>query len=64
MWRGIAVPATVQDAYWQCRQAIRSNEPIILLEYELLYFGKGTLEAASIPRSADIVAAAEPLCAN
>jgi len=42
----IAVPATVQDAYWQCRQAIRSNEPIILLEHELLHFGKGTLDEA------------------
>ncbi len=40
----IAVPATPQDAYWQLRQAIRSDEPIIILEHELLYFSKGPLE--------------------
>ncbi len=40
----IAVPATPQDAYWQLRQAIRSDEPIIVLEHELLYFNKGTLD--------------------
>jgi pyruvate dehydrogenase E1 component beta subunit len=42
----IAVPATPQDAYWQVRQAIRSDEPIIVLEHELLYFGKGTLDTS------------------
>jgi pyruvate dehydrogenase E1 component beta subunit len=41
----IAVPTTAQDAYWQLRQAIRSDEPIIVLEHELLYFSKGTLDA-------------------
>lgn len=40
----IAVPATPQDAYWQLRQAIRSDEPIIVLEHELLYFSKGALD--------------------
>ncbi len=40
----IAVPATVQDAWWQLRQAIRSDEPIVLLEHELLYFSKGPLD--------------------
>jgi len=40
----IAVPATPQDAYWQLRQAIRSNEPIVVLEHELLYFSKGPLD--------------------
>ncbi len=40
----IAVPATPQDAYWQLCQAIRSDEPIILLEHELLYFSKGSLD--------------------
>jgi pyruvate dehydrogenase E1 component beta subunit len=40
----IAVPATPQDAYWQLRQAIRSDEPIIVLEHELLYFSQGTLD--------------------
>jgi len=47
----IAVPATPQDGYWQLRQAIRSNEPIIILEHELLYFTKGKLDVdqAAIP---------------
>ncbi len=40
----IAVPATPQDAWWQLRQAIRSDEPVILLEHELLYFSKGALD--------------------
>lgn len=39
----IAVPATPQDAYWQLRQAIKSDEPIVLLEHELLYFSQGSL---------------------
>ena len=42
----IAVPATPQDAYWQLRQAIRSDEPIIVLEHELLYFTKGPLDVS------------------
>jgi len=42
----IAVPATPQDAWWQLRQAIRSDEPIILLEHELLYFSKGELDVS------------------
>ncbi|NKC33597.1 alpha-ketoacid dehydrogenase subunit beta [Falsiroseomonas selenitidurans] len=48
----IAVPSTPQDAYWQLRQAIASDEPIILLEHELLYFSKGPL---------DILAEAPPM---
>lgn len=40
----LAVPATPQDAYWQLRQAIRSDDPIIVLEHELLYFSKGTVD--------------------
>jgi len=40
----IAVPATPQDAYWQLCQAIRTDEPIIMLEHELLYFNKGPLD--------------------
>jgi pyruvate dehydrogenase E1 component beta subunit len=40
----IAVPSTPQDAYWQLRQAIVSDEPIILLEHELLYFVKGQVD--------------------
>jgi pyruvate dehydrogenase E1 component subunit beta len=40
----IAVPTTPQDAFWQLSQAINSNDPIIILEHELLYFTKGTLD--------------------
>lgn len=39
-----AMPATPQDAWWQLRQAIRSNEPIVFLEHELLYFSKGMVD--------------------
>ncbi len=40
----IAVPATPQDAWWQLNQAIRSDEPIVVLEHELLYFSKGPVD--------------------
>ncbi len=40
----IAVPATPQDAYWQLRQAIASDDFIILLEHELLYGEKGDVD--------------------
>ena len=43
----IAVPATPQDAFWQLRQAIVSDEPIIVLEHELLYFSKGLVDIAA-----------------
>ncbi len=45
----IAVPSTPQDAYWQLRQAIASDEPIILLEHELLYFSKGPVDTLADP---------------
>jgi len=45
----IAVPTTVQDAWWQLKQAIQSNEPIVLLEHELLYFSKGILDEDAEP---------------
>ncbi len=45
----IAVPATPQDAFWQLRQAIASDEAIILLEHELLYFSKGVVDVAAEP---------------
>jgi len=45
----IAVPSTPQDAYWQLRQAIASDEPIILLEHELLYFTKGVVDVLAEP---------------
>src|ERR1019366_1301265 len=38
------VPSTPQDAYWQLRQAIVSDEPIILREHEMLYFSKGQVD--------------------
>ena len=43
----IAVPATPQDAYWQLRQAIASEDPVIVLEHELLYFSKGPVDFAA-----------------
>ena len=45
----IAVPSTAQDAYWQLRQAIASDDPIILLEHEVLYFTKGQVDFAARP---------------
>ncbi len=45
----IVVPATPQDAYWQLRQAIASDEPIIVLEHELLYFIKGMVDIVAEP---------------
>ena len=40
----IAVPATPQDAYWQLLQAVQDDDPIIVLEHELLYFSKGAFD--------------------
>jgi len=45
----IAVPATPQDAWWQLRQAIASDEPVVLLEHELLYFEKGPVDEQATP---------------
>ncbi|MDR3466972.1 MAG: alpha-ketoacid dehydrogenase subunit beta [Xanthobacteraceae bacterium] len=45
----VAVPATPQDAYWQLRQAVASDEPIVLLEHELLYFSKGEVDTLADP---------------
>jgi pyruvate dehydrogenase E1 component beta subunit len=45
----VAVPSTPQDAYWQLRQAIASDEPIVLLEHELLYFSKGPVDTLADP---------------
>lgn len=44
----IAVPSTPQDAWWQLRQAIASDEPVILLEHEMLYFTKGPLDVLAV----------------
>ncbi len=45
----IVVPATSQDAYWQLRQAIASDDPIIVLEHELLYFEKAEVNFTAEP---------------
>jgi len=45
----IAVPATPQDAWWQLRQAIASDDPVILLEHELLYFSKDQVDFEAEP---------------
>lgn len=46
----IMAPATPQDAYWQLRQAIRSDDCVVVLEHELLNFDKGPLdETAQAP---------------
>ncbi len=43
----IVAPGTVQDSYWQLRQAIRHDDPVIVLEHELLYFDKGPFDHAA-----------------
>jgi pyruvate dehydrogenase E1 component beta subunit len=45
----IITPATPQDAYWQLGQAIVDDDPIIILEHELLYFQRGPFDANSEP---------------
>ena len=47
----IVVPSTPQDAYWQLRQAIRDEDPIIVLEHELLYFESGPFRHNEKPLS-------------
>jgi pyruvate dehydrogenase E1 component beta subunit len=41
----VVTPATPQDSYWQLSQAIVADDPIIVLEHELLYFAKGDFDA-------------------
>ena len=45
----IVTPATPQDAYWQLTQAIKDDDPIIMLEHELLYFQSGRFDLESEP---------------
>ncbi len=47
----VLAPATPQDAYWQLLQAIRDDDPVVILEHELLYFSQGAFdpEAAAPP---------------
>lgn len=43
----VLVPATAQDSYWQLQQAIRHDDPVVVLEHELLYFEKGAFDHAA-----------------
>ena len=45
----IVTPGSPQDSYWQLSQAIIADDPIIVLEHELLYFTKGPFDAAAAP---------------
>ncbi len=45
----IVAPATAQDAYWQLIQAIEENDPVIVLEHELLYFKSGAFTVDKSP---------------
>lgn len=45
----IVVPSTPQDSYWQLTQAVREDDPMIVLEHELLYFTKGPFDPAAPP---------------
>ena len=45
----ILAPATPQDSYWQLRQAIDSDDPIVFLEHELLYWKKGPFDPKAEP---------------
>ncbi len=45
----IVAPATPQDSYWQLTQAILADDPVIMLEHELLYFSSGPFDAAAAP---------------
>ncbi len=45
----VLAPGTPQDAYWQLRQAIRDEDPIVVLEHELLYFESGPFDEQAAP---------------
>ncbi len=45
----IVAPATPQDAYWQLGQAIDEDDPVVVLEHELLYFQSGAFDAGAEP---------------
>lgn len=45
----IVAPGTPQDAYWQLTQAIAADDPVIVLEHELLYFQKGPFDVRAEP---------------
>jgi pyruvate dehydrogenase E1 component beta subunit len=50
----IVTPANPQDSYWQLIQAIACDDPVIVLEHELLYFtsGKFDVDAPAVPMHA------------
>ncbi len=45
----IVAPGTPQDAYWQLLQAIEADDPVVVLEHELLYFEKGPFDPDAPP---------------
>ncbi|GAB2540007.1 alpha-ketoacid dehydrogenase subunit beta [Brachybacterium huguangmaarense] len=45
----IVAPATAQDAYWMTRQAIESDDPIIMLEPKRRYWIKGDVDPDARP---------------
>ncbi|MDO5662061.1 MAG: alpha-ketoacid dehydrogenase subunit beta [Brachybacterium sp.] len=53
----ILAPATADDAYWLTRQAIESNDPVIMLEPKKRYWIKGEVDLDHRPDLADDQAA-------
>ncbi|WP_370646365.1 alpha-ketoacid dehydrogenase subunit beta [Arthrobacter sp. zg-Y238] len=49
----VVAPATVADAYTLLRDAIRLNDPVVLLEPKKLYWSKETVDLAVLRRAAD-----------
>ncbi|MEJ2107482.1 MAG: pyruvate dehydrogenase complex E1 component subunit beta [Acidiferrobacteraceae bacterium] len=45
----VVAPGTPQDSYWHMRQAVRTDDPIVILEHELLYFHKGPFDPDAKP---------------
>ncbi|MGC8529017.1 MAG: pyruvate dehydrogenase complex E1 component subunit beta [Leptospirillia bacterium] len=45
----IVAPSTPQDAYSQTLMAIRSDDPVIVLEHERLYFDSGPVDPSWLP---------------
>ncbi|MGK5627760.1 alpha-ketoacid dehydrogenase subunit beta [Streptomyces sp. URMC 123] len=45
----VVSPATPSDAYWMMRQAIESDDPVILFEPKRRYWDKGEVDTSAIP---------------
>ncbi|HKJ71088.1 MAG TPA: alpha-ketoacid dehydrogenase subunit beta, partial [Gammaproteobacteria bacterium] len=45
----LVAPATVQDHYHQLTQAIAAEDPVVVLEHELLYFRSGPFDDGAAP---------------